>query len=57
MINIKKINNNVDNDFANAVSMYVMLNWVLEDIDEIYQKHKNNEASNNSNKGSKKVFV
>lgn len=42
MDNTVKKENNVDYDLANAVSMDVMLNWVLEDIDEIYQKQRNN---------------
>ncbi|MBR4838178.1 MAG: hypothetical protein IK004_07060 [Bacteroidales bacterium] len=57
MDNTVKKENNVDYDLANAVSMDVMLNWVLEDIDEIYQKQRNNETSNNSNKGCKKVLI
>lgn len=57
MDNTVKKENNVDHDLANAVSMDVMLNWVLEDIDEIYQKQRNNETSNNSNKGCKKVLI
>lgn len=57
MKNTVKIDNNVDNDLANAVSMDVMLQWVIEDIHEIYQKHKKNEASSNNNKGSKKVLI
>ena len=57
MANTLKLANNVDNDLEETVSLDVMLNWVLEDIDEIYQKHKKNETSNNSNKGSKKVLI
>lgn len=57
MANTLKLANNVDNDPEETVSLDVMLNWVLEDIDEIYQKHKKNETSNNSNKGSKKVLI
>lgn len=57
MGNALRIENNVDNDLKDAVSLDVMLNWVLEDIDEIYQKHKKNETTNNSNKGSKKVLI
>ena len=41
MANTLKLANNVDNDQEDTVSLDVMLNWVLEDIDEIYQKHKN----------------
>ena len=57
MINTQKIENNVDNDLANAVSLDVMLQWVIEDIHEIHQKHKKNETSNKNNKGSKKVLI
>ena len=57
MANTLKLANNVDNDQEETVSLDVMLNWVLEDIDEIYQKHKKNETSNNNNKGSKKVLI
>ena len=42
MANTLKLANNVDNDLEETVSLDVMLNWVLEDIDEIYQKHKKN---------------
>ena len=57
MENTLRLENNVDDDLANAVSLDVMLQWVIEDIHEIHQKHKKNEASNNNNKGSKKVLV
>ena len=42
MANTLKLANNVDDDLEETVSLDVMLNWVLEDIDEIYQKHKKN---------------
>ena len=42
MANTLKLANNVNNDLEETVSLDVMLNWVLEDIDEIYQKHKKN---------------
>ena len=40
MENTLRLENNVDDDLANAVSLDVMLQWVIEDIHEIHQKHK-----------------
>ena len=55
MKTILKIENNVDNDLARAISMDEMLNMVKEDIHEIY-KNQNNEIDSKNIARSKKVL-